>query len=249
MVNRKLPFGYVMRMGNIVTDQKEADVVVEIFQKYNNGASYREIVDWLKAQDVQYLPDRLWNKNMVARILEDRRYVGESDFPTIISVEMLETAAQKRALKWQPSQITSEQKALRRLCNTKITEDIECQVLALMNCLIKDPEQIQVSETRSPGIPLAIERQRELDAVMLIQPIDEVQARKLIAQIASTQYNEIDSDRYETCRIRHLMAGREPMETLDAEVVIQTVQAIAVKHDKVTLILKNGQHVEGGRIE
>ena len=249
MGNRKLPFGYEIRMGEIRIRQEEEAVVVEVFRRYNSGASYKEIVDWLITQDVRYLPDRLWNKNMVARILEDRRYVGESDFSPIISADVLESAAQKRASKWQPSQITVAQKALQRLCSTRITESIEHKVLTLMNYLIKDPEQVRADENRPLGIPLAIELQRQLDAVMLIQPMDEDQARKLIAQIASAQYDEINSDKYETCRIRHLMTEREPMETLDAELVVQTVQAITVKQDKVTLILKNGQHVEGGRIE
>ena len=249
MGNRKLPFGYEIRRGEIKIRQEEEAVVVGVFQRYNNGASYREIVDWLKTQDVRYLPDKIWNKNMVARILEDHRYIGEKDYPAIVSAEMLGAAVQKREEKWQPPQITAAQKALRRLCNTKITEDIEHQVLTLINCLIRSPEQIRADENRPPGTSVTIELQWELDAVMLVQPMDEDHARKLIAQIASAQYDEIGSDKYETCRIRHLMAGREPMETLDADLLSQTAHAITVKTGKVTLILKNGQHMEGGQIK
>lgn len=52
--NRKLPFGYKMEAGRVVVDTKESVVVRHIFQKYILGDSYRELVEYLRKQDVPY---------------------------------------------------------------------------------------------------------------------------------------------------------------------------------------------------
>ena len=39
----------------------------------------------------------LWNKNMVCRVLENRRYIGENGFPQIITTEDFEQAARIKA--------------------------------------------------------------------------------------------------------------------------------------------------------
>ena len=43
MGNRKLPFGYQMRMGEIVRNEPEAKAVQDIFLQYTLGASLKEI--------------------------------------------------------------------------------------------------------------------------------------------------------------------------------------------------------------
>ena len=45
MGNRKLPFGYQMRMGEIVRNEPEAKAVQDIFLQYTLGASLREIAE------------------------------------------------------------------------------------------------------------------------------------------------------------------------------------------------------------
>ena len=35
----------------------------------------------------------VWNKNMVCRVLENRKYIGENDYPQIITAEDFEQAA------------------------------------------------------------------------------------------------------------------------------------------------------------
>ena len=43
MGNRKLPFGYQMRMGEIIRNEPEAKAVQDIFRQYTLGASLKEI--------------------------------------------------------------------------------------------------------------------------------------------------------------------------------------------------------------
>ena len=82
---RSLPFGYTIRNGRIEIDQREADVICEIFEDYIAGASMKELATKLTAAKVPYTEKRIeWNKNVIARILQNQKYTGEGDYAPII---------------------------------------------------------------------------------------------------------------------------------------------------------------------
>ena len=74
MGKRKQPFGYKMKLGEIVPQTQEAEAVRSIYLQYLAGASFKQLAEQLQTEDVPYDEDKSWNKNMVARILEDDRY-------------------------------------------------------------------------------------------------------------------------------------------------------------------------------
>ena len=76
MGNRKLPFGYQMRMGEIIRNEPEAKAVQDIFLQYMLGASLKEIAEQMSKTGPAYDEGKSWNKNMVARILENPKYTG-----------------------------------------------------------------------------------------------------------------------------------------------------------------------------
>lgn len=90
MGNRKQPFGYRVVMGEIALHPQESKLVEYIFQQYLAGATYNTLVEELREQSIPYDEGKLWNKNMVARILEDSRYTGERGYPPVIDREALE---------------------------------------------------------------------------------------------------------------------------------------------------------------
>ena len=71
----------------------------EIFLRYIAGESLNELTESLRQQDIPYDEGRLWNKNMVARILADTRYTGEKEYPKLIDKEQLIAANEKRSNK------------------------------------------------------------------------------------------------------------------------------------------------------
>ena len=91
-VNRKLPFGYEMRGGSVALRSDEAAVVCMIYQQYAAGCSYAKLTQELNRQPVHYLPGKAWNKNMVARILADERYLGKKQFPLMIAPQLYQKA-------------------------------------------------------------------------------------------------------------------------------------------------------------
>lgn len=97
MGNRKQPFGYKMALGEIVIQEAEARLVQGIFRRYIAGESLNELTEALRQQDIPYDEGRLWNKNMVARILADIRYTGEKGYPKLIDEEQLIAANEKRS--------------------------------------------------------------------------------------------------------------------------------------------------------
>ena len=251
MGNRKQPFGYRMELGETILHPQEAGLVEYIFHQYLSGASYNAIVDRLRDQEVPYDAGKLWNKNMIARILEDERYTGTKGFPQIISREDLMAAQEKRLSKQIPIQKTEAQKWLRRLSGEPATVEVEQQVLDLLNGLIRDPEKItlQSSPLKSDSEePTTL--QRELEEAMEQQPIDEDNTRRLILAIASAKYAQICSGEYETVRLKQVFAQSQPMEELDASLLQTSVSSIYIKADRMVQIhLKNNQVIERGKLE
>ena len=66
--NRTQPFGYRMERGKVVIDPDEFRWVVYIYERYIQGASFKQISDTLCCTGIGYDVDKTWNKNMVARI-------------------------------------------------------------------------------------------------------------------------------------------------------------------------------------
>ena len=245
---RTQPFGYQMEMGEVVLHAKEAKLVEYIFQQYISGASFNTLVAKLREQPIPYHEGKLWNKNMVARILEDHRYTGEGGYPAITDQETLSKVFEKRSAKQAPAQKTEAQKLLRRLSGHTATRQMEQQVLSLLNGLIASPERITLPKREH--LPYTPEQalQRELDSVMEQQPIDEGAAQKLILAIAAAQYSAIDPNQYETVRLRRLFSKHEPMTELDAKLLQSSVSAIlCYSNGTLDIRLKNHQMI--GRSE
>ena len=243
--NRKLPFGYAMQMGGICIQEQEAGLVKEIFSDYIRGASFLQITEKLNSQPVAYNPQTRWNKNMVARILEDKRYVGEKDFPLIIEQDLMNAALAKRAAKQIASQPTELQKTLRRLSGQKAMQQMEQEVLTLLDRLTRQPECVQFP---SP-VKVSPEEERrlgqELDALMSRQPVEEETAKSTAYALAAARLNAIGSEDYETLRIKEaLTSGMPPHDLLKS-----IASAVLIRLDgSVGLRLKNGQTIERSKI-
>ena len=102
MRQRKQPFGYMMQNGKIVAEPDEAAIVRQIFGRYANGASYVKLAEELNRGGVAYQASKVWNKNMVARILIDQRYLGTDEHPALVDAELYEAANQARPDRYAP---------------------------------------------------------------------------------------------------------------------------------------------------
>ena len=245
---RRLPFGYQMEFGEIVFQQAEAEIVRWVYKAYTDGASFTELTDLLREQKVPYDGDRPWNKNMVARILEDHRYLGDGGYPQIILAELFEKASKRRKNKVSSKQKTPAEKELRRLCGERPPAYVGIQVHNILNRLSQHPEEITCERVKKACPPEAKQLRMVLEALLHDPPVDEGQAKALAFQIAKIQLDAIGSEEYETERLRRLFQRWEPKEELDAELLHESVRKITYNRDYVTVLLKNNQTFEGGRV-
>ena len=239
MGNRKLPFGYQMRIGEIIRNEPEAKAVQDIFLQYTLGASLKEIAEQMSKTGPAYDEGRSWNKNMIARILENTKYTGADSYPRLVDIKLFEAAAEKRQTKQRLPERTPAQKALKRVCSKLPTPEIEKEVMHLLGRLTEKPERI-TQPTETPA-PTHTNTQAELDDVLNTQPLDEDAARSLICKLAQEQYDTIGNEEYETERLRRLFTAFECTAELNAELLQSAVSAVLVTQQAVRLQLKNGQ--------
>lgn len=128
MANRYVPFGYEITDAKIVIVEREAEVIKSVFSLYVQGNSLKNIAERLNMLPITYAGDgRAWDKHMVKRMLENKKYVGFKDYPVIIPPETAELALKCKEKKC--GEIDNENKvkldAYRKLircgaCNSKM---------------------------------------------------------------------------------------------------------------------------------
>lgn len=149
--NRYLPFGYMIRNGEIVVNEREAELIHAAYEKYMTGASYTAIAQTLQATGVRYHADSpLWNKHMAKRILENSRYAGTGDYPRIIEQALFDSVAslhKSRSIevnRRKPSEPTKTlpAKLKKPVPNLKVTK-MQNQIIRELSQSISDPERVR----------------------------------------------------------------------------------------------------------
>lgn len=274
MANRKLPFGYRIQGGQIQADEQESEVVRLIFDGYAQYPSYDRLTDALNGQDIPYSPGKRWNKNMVARILRDGRYLGGSAYPQIVTPEAFRLA---QAAKPYVSGTTDhpESKGIRILARCGLCyrpmrrerKDIwHCPRCTDTFAKIKDENLIQsvgwqlhrlrgqpdaiilssAPETESESVQAAQDKfDRETDK----PEFDEDAAKTAALALASAKFNALGSQDYETMRIRYTLDHAEQTDGLDIKLLRQITKAVLIRpNGAVSLQLKNGQITERSQV-
>ncbi len=267
MTNRKLPFGYCLRDGQVREEEQEAGLVRHIFRRYTEGASYGKLADELNATSCPYAPGRPWNKNMVARVLQDSRYIGGGAYPQIIPPESVQRAVAAKpdvsgklnraeikdirvlarcARCHGPMRRTRQNYWLCPHCMTipaKIRDEnlILC-VGRLLRSLREHPEAI-TSAPAADGESEAVQAAQERLAQELERAeFDEAAAKAQAIALASTRFDVLGSGDYEAMRLIHLLGSAEPGKGLDTALLRQVAAAVLIHPSgAVSLKLKNGQ--------
>ena len=244
MGNRKQPFGYKMELGEIAPQPQEAETVRSIYLQYLAGASFKQLAEQLQTEDVPYDEDKSWNKNMVARILEDDRYIGEKEFPALIPTEQFHAAQERRKEMCPEYKQTPAQKELRKLCGGTVPDSVARKVLKILNQMVDDPQIIKIE---SSGVLITEDirqRRMELDTLLQTPPVDEDTARQKVLEVASLKLASVKTEEYESHRLRGVFETHPKMDALDAALLKQSLRKIECHGDTVCLLLKNGQWLE-----
>ena len=84
-----IPIGYTVDEEKFFQiDPLKAPFVVEAFQRYNDGATMKELMNWLNDSGVTTNRNQKFTYNSIQTLLTNRRYIGENRFKDIVMPEI-----------------------------------------------------------------------------------------------------------------------------------------------------------------
>ena len=76
-------------------DPLKAPFVVEAFQRYNDGATMKELMNWLNDSGVTTNRNQKFTYNSVQKLLTNKRYIGENHFKDIVMPDSIPAIVDK----------------------------------------------------------------------------------------------------------------------------------------------------------
>lgn len=272
MAIRTLPFGYRMSHGKVCVVEAETEIVRSIFAGYGEGRSYDDLARWLNGQSIPYLPGKPWNKNAVARILRDERYLGGDTYPPIVTAERFGSRKPSTSGRLNLPQI-KDIRILARcgVCGEPVRREREntwrcshCMASAvsttdqrlidavaeLLQELCNHPDMVSSPTSPDDESATILAAENELAHALEAAEFDESAARAKALSLAVSRFGTLGSEDYETMRIQHLLEGAEPSAELDTALLRQITSAILIyPAGEVRMKLKNKQIVERSTIQ
>ena len=251
--NRNIPFGYMMRGGKYIAEPAESEAVRQIFEMYLNGMSLKSIA---AEMTVPYNADKLlWNKNMVSRILENKRYLGDRTYPQIVEQEIFDRANDIKSEKGKTAlPVDNTTKYLRSLI--KYGRNTECKHLSVgeikrlavtaINMLTAEPTLATPTDSveYKPNAQLTI-AEEQINEQMSDPTAD---ADKLMADILRAVSMRYDcftyDDRDKTESLLDIITHHEKIEEFDMELTGKVIKYISVDRGTINAELVNGKTIQ-----
>lgn len=267
---RSLPFGYCIKDGKICINERDSSTVRMIFEEYIQNASYQKLADALERQGVPYILEKRWNKNIVARILKDRRYIGDEGYPPIITQDVFQCAEAANTWSCDSPERTCLVKKMRALVrcpmcgetmsrnfranwrcpdcmntSVKVTDEAlersAVELLEQLGRIASDMEIPDASYDMGTTQALEDEQRQALDEV----EFDETAAKVRAMALASARFDTLGSEDYETMRLKYILSNREQDGEFDAGLFFDIASAILIyPSGAISLKLKNGKIIE-----
>ena len=250
--NRNIPFGYMMRGGKYIAEPAESEAVRQIFEMYLNGMSLKSIA---AEMTVPYNKDKvLWNKNMVSRILENKRYTGDETYPQIIEPDIFDRANAIKSEKGKTAlPVDNTTKYLRSLieygrnteCKRLSVNDIKRLVVTAINTLIAEPTLAAPAENieYKPSARLTIAEEQIKE--QMSDPAADVD--KLVADILRAVSMRYDSfaydDRDKTGHLLSILTQHDRLEDFDMGLTKQVIKYIVIDGGTVSTVLVNDKTI------
>lgn len=265
--NRWLPYGYKVENGKTTINEQESEIIRRIFKSYANGESYKKIAEALTAMGVTYMQNKpAWNKNMVARILQNKSYLGTDSYPPILEPAIFAAAEQAQ----KPYTLTEapdikqlkglfvcgicgeplgrriktgggERWHCARECNHISTAVTDALLLKNIHSLLeKLPQSLNQSMVESQKVitlnPSTAKLENEISGIMGREISDETAVKGLMFRLAQAKYDDIDDDLAVTKQMIEQLKSNEP----DAKTLRSMAKKIIISTvGTVSIELKN----------
>lgn len=259
---RYFPFGYHMINGKIEIVPGEAELLHRITVRYLEGWSLLRLANMAEQSGIPYRENAGgWNKNMIARILDDTRYWNEKEYPPIFDRELGEQLAAMRKSKATPQPVNRfiQKKLTCSQCGTALIRNSRNSPQIYWDC---KSCQARFNKLDDAGLLtavtekfLAIYREPQLtEPESIVEQSLSMQAARLTNEIhQALNQREVDpqrllplilecaAEKYKTCRIQEsdhitmkisaLFQEHSHDEKLDRNLFEQTIEQVILKPD------------------
>ncbi|MFI3327150.1 MAG: recombinase family protein [Clostridia bacterium] len=262
MANRYLAYGYCISGGQITINETESAVIKTIYKMYANKNSYLKIAKFLTEEKIKYTENKaIWNKNMVARILQNKKYLGLENYPKIIEKEVAERVT--CSSKSYTHTMNKDMKQIRSLllckCGMPLSrkpnkEGVErwyCpndinhisinlsdkRILTQVQSLQKTLEYEKPSKSNTLSMEL-IKLTNKLELLMSEENIDQEAIKICLRAIVTEKYNNLNDVNYREIEIIERLKESDTIDTISLK---EVCESIIISGDKVIKInLKKG---------
>lgn len=272
--NRYLPYGYKIEKGKMTIEPQEAETIRKIYSLYAQGLSYQKIAEQLTESGVRYMLDKpQWNKNMVARILQNQSYLGTEKHPAIIE-NTLSHAARQMVRPYKHTE-SSDIKVLKPICfcgicGTQVRRRLKTSgeerwycpsdikhigivlndelllsgVEKLQNYLVKNHHLIKIQRDTANQIDIGVVRaQNQIDLALTQPGADHAEIQQNIMALAAQKYGLLPDTHCDGKELKAKISQLSDMR-LDSSLLKEITAQIRITHTSVTaLVLKNGQTI------
>jgi hypothetical protein len=270
--NRYLPYGYKIENGKTTIELQEAETIRRIYSQYAQGLSYKKIAEQLTESGVKYMSDKpQWNKNMVARILQNQSYLGTERYPVIIENSLSHAVRQmakpythteskdikvlkpllfcgicgaqvKRRLKTSGEERWYCPSDAKHIAVALTDETLLTGIGTLKNYLTENRFLVKPQQNTDNQIDIGVIRMQNQIDLALNQPgADLTEVQQSIMELASQKYSLIKDARCHGKELKEKIAQLSSPQ-LDSRLLKEITAQIQITHTSVTaLVLKNGQ--------
>lgn len=259
---RYFPFGYRMAGGQIEIVPEESSLLQNLFDNYLKGASLIKLAETAQQTGIKFRENtERWNKNMIARMLDDERYWNDNGFPPIVSKEIGSaiTALRKQKTTSQCPIQFIKKKLVCCICGENINRngknaprirwdcpkcgwyfgpitdnELKQAVTEKLLAVCRNP---QVAEPdQQPTNSLSIQAARltnEINQLLDQREVDTDRLLPLILECAAEKYKtcSIKESDHLTIKIKALFQEHSNDEELNRELFEQTVKQVILQPD------------------
>ena len=272
--NRIRPYEYKVENGATIAEPQEAEVIRNIYKEYAAGLSYKAIAKALTAEGIRYMPDKpTWNKNMIARILQNSTYLGTEKYPQII--ENIDFHSAQQVFKPYTHTESQDIKTLKPLLvcgicgepikrrftkkgverwycpsdighiKTTLTDKTLLQSIELLQkYLAENPQSAKSQKKKDNKVNIGIIRlQNEIDLAISEPNADTIDIQKRITQLAVQKYALCDDCGDDGAELIKQIAQMKDTKLDSKRLKAITVQIKITYTAAIELVLNNGQIV------
>lgn len=260
--NRYFPFGYRMAGGQIEIDPEESALLQHLFESYLKGASLIKLADMAETTGIKFRENAdHWNKNMIARMLDDARYWEGNNFPPIVTMK---TGAAVAAMRKQKAtsqcpipfirkklvccdcgeDVSRNSKNFPRIhwdckqCGRRFgpLSDIELlqAVTEKLLAICQNPQTAEPEQSTSDSLSMQAARlTNEINQALNQREVDPQRLLPLILECAAEKYKtcRIKESDHITMKMAALFQEHRDDKKLDRDLFEQTVEQVVLQPD------------------